>query len=184
MVIVFAALSGAVLVNFSANRASTNLRSAANQLVEDIRRAQALTLANQKQSICIADSLVCGSGSGCDPALPGGCADTYVPSYGVKLDEDGNGNRYAIFADYDEDGAYETGEAIPNGIRMLPNRIVIQSITPPGNDPVVYSSQELNASPFLACAADCVTTVVLESTVTGMTRTVTVRKETGAVSVE
>jgi type II secretory pathway pseudopilin PulG len=184
MVVVFASLSAAVLINFSANRASQNLRAAADQLVEDIRRAQTLAYANQQQLICTADNLVCGSGSSCDPSLPAGCTNRYVSSYGVKFDTDGTDTKYALFADYATPGAYVNGEAVPNGVRTLPKNVVIQSVTPAANDPVVYVFNNLNTSPFVTCSSNCTTTITLTSTVTNATRTVIVQKQTGAVSVQ
>jgi hypothetical protein len=49
---------------------------------------------------------------------------------------------------------------------------------------LVYIYDADNASPFVACSSNCTTTIVIKDTVTNLTKSVIVQKQTGAVYVQ
>lgn len=182
MVTIFVLISTAAIADFGTARGAARLRAATQELAANIQKAQAMAYANSAIPICT-DTLVCGSGSSCDPTMAG-CTSTPILSYGVALDINNDGKKYAVFADTDGSGTYRAGEAVPNGVISLPAGITIQSVTPLANKTTVYSYNAANSAPFVTCSTNCMTTVVFYDTQTLETRTVAVSKQTGAISVK
>ena len=181
MVTVFVFIAASAIANFSAARGSARLRGVTQELAANIQKAQTLAYANVSMQVCT-DSKICGSGSSCDGNMVG-CTPTPILTYGVILDAASDGKQYIIFADANSNGAYDAGEAIPYGVFNLPTGVTIQSVTPAVNKTLVYSYNSANFSPFVACSANCTTTVALYDEKTAVTRTVAVSRQTGAISI-
>ncbi len=184
---IFALIATAMVANFRSGTRVSKLQAAADEMAANIRKAQGLAYSNAKQKICSSDGLVCLSGSSCDVSYPTNCVDQFVIQYGVAIDLDSSHNKYMIGADYLNLGSYVAAEKIPNGIVTLPANIVIHSVSPAhvsGTYDLAYAYDAANASPFLACSANCTTTIVLRDTETSVTRSVVVRKQTGSVYVQ
>ncbi len=183
---IFAMLSTASLVDYRNSDRNRRLSGAADEMASRIKTAQGMAYANAKQMICSTDSLVCKSGSACDASYPTNCNSQYVSRYGVRFDTDGNKNKYMVGADYANYGSFAVGEAVPNGVVTLPSGIVINSVTPAqvaGAYDLSYIYDSANASPFVTCSSNCLITVVLKDNQTNSTKTVTVQKRTGLVTV-
>ncbi|MFH1207286.1 MAG: prepilin-type N-terminal cleavage/methylation domain-containing protein [Patescibacteria group bacterium] len=99
-----------VLVNFQAGRRSTELRSAATKLLQDIRLAQSYTIAGNSISYCQGGSTANEYGS-CLVATPncgtpGECKNTTPTNgYGIYI---GSQDNYQIFGDTEPDGILNT----------------------------------------------------------------------------
>jgi len=189
---IFAMLSVVDLIDYRRADRNRRLSAAADEMASRVKQAQGLAYANAKQLICSTDNKVCLSGSACDATYPTNCVSQYVTRYSVRFDTDGNNNKYMIGADYSSYGSFTVGEAIPNGTVTLPSDITMSSITSADNPPTrsatkydlnfIYDST--NASPFITCSTNCLTTVVLKDGTTNATKTVTVQKRTGLVTVQ
>jgi len=185
VVAIFAVLAASDLIDYRNSSRTQRLQRAADEMVERIKQAQGLAYANEKQMICTTDNLVCMSGSACDAAYPTNCINQYVSRYGIRFDTDGTKKKYMIGADYSGIGNFVTGESIPNGIVVLPSDITINSVTPAqvaGAYDLSYVYDSSNASPFITCSSNCVTTIVLKDNVANVTKTVIVQKRTGIAS--
>jgi len=183
---IFIVLSGIILADLRTGNRGQILQGAADEMASRIKHAQDLAYSSTKQNICSTDGKVCLSGSACDPSYPANCSMQYVTQYGVAFNV-GSSSKYMIGADYSSLGAYTTGEAIPNGLVTLPANIVINSVTPNITAPnynLVFQYNSTNASPFMPCASNCKTTVVLKDNVSNRTKTVVYRVQTGLVTVE
>jgi prepilin-type N-terminal cleavage/methylation domain-containing protein len=189
---IFAMLSVVDIIDYRRADRNRRLSGAADEMASRIKQAQGLAYANAKQFICSTDNKVCLSGSACDASFPTNCVSQYVTRYGVRFDTDGSNNKYMIGADYSSFGSFTVGEAIPSGTVTLPSGITMSSITSADNPPTrsatlydlnfIYDST--NASPFITCSSNCLTTVVLKDAQTNATKTVTVQKRTGLVMVQ
>jgi prepilin-type N-terminal cleavage/methylation domain-containing protein len=183
---IFAMLSTVDLINYRKSDRNRQLSNAADEMSSRIKEAQGLAYANAKQSICSTDNTVCKVASDCNN-IPSNCIKQYVSHYGVTFGTVADNTKYMIGADYSAFGAYVVNEAIPNGIVKLPSGIIILSVTPAHTDlfyDLNYIYDSANASPFVTCSTNCVTTVVLKDTVTNNTKTVTVQKRTSLVTVQ
>lgn len=183
---IFALLASLILADFRNGGRNDRLKAAADEMASRIKQAQGMAYANTKQMICN-DNLVCLSGSSCDASYPTNCLNQYVSRYGVAFVLDGANNKYMIGADYANFGTYVDAEAIPKGIVTLPTGYIINSVTPAivaPNYNLVYIYDAANASPFVTCSSNCTTTIVIKDTVTNLTKSVIVQKQTGAVYVQ
>jgi len=188
VVVIFSIISSLVVLDFRSNGRTQRLQGAADELASRIKQAQGLAYSNTKQFICSTDSLVCKSGSACDAAYPVNCVNQYISRYGLAFNTDGTKTKYAIGADYAGIGNYAAGEVISNGLVKLPADIVIDtvnSVSPPTATvyDLSYVYDSANASPFIACSSNCLTTIVLRDNVSSKTKTISVQKQTGIVSV-
>lgn len=183
---IFVVLSMADLINYRKSDRSRRLSAAADELASRIKTAQGMAYANTKQMICSTDNLVCKSGSACDATYPTNCNNQYVPRYGVRFDTDSTKTKYMVGADYANFGNFVVGEAITNGVVTLPSGIIINSVTPAqvaGAYDINYIYDSANASPFVTCSSNCLTTIVLRDNQTSATKTITVQKRTSLVTV-
>ena len=189
VVAVFVTLSSIIVVDYRNNGRKQRLQGIADEMASRIKQAQGLAYASTRQNICSTDKNVCGAGSACDPSTTN-CSLAYVFRYGIRFDTDGTQKKYMIGADYDSTryGQFDVKEAIANGIVTLPSGVKITSVTPAqvaGMYDLDYIYDSSNYWPFLSCAANCLTTIVLTDTgvTPNITKTVTVQKQTGIVSV-
>jgi prepilin-type N-terminal cleavage/methylation domain-containing protein len=193
---IFAMLASEILIDMRGIGKNQRLLSVANEIGSRIKQAQGLAYSNTKQSICTlgpADGFVCGSGSACD-SNKANCTSQYIARYGMRFDTDGTKTKYMIGADYNAYGSFDVKEAIPGGIIALPAGITISQVCLGASCVQVAGLYDLNyiydaadASPFIACGSTCANTTVTikDSSVTpNITRTVTVQKMTGLVSVQ
>lgn len=105
-------LSGIVLVNYKSFGDQFALQRSANQLAQDIRRAQEMAMSAKECT------------------HPTACPSGGVPSggYGVYIDKFQN-DRYFIYADNNADEYYSSGEAIET--IYLEKEVIILSLVPP-----------------------------------------------------
>jgi type II secretory pathway pseudopilin PulG len=182
MAAVFAVIASSAVAGFSTSRGSARLRGSAQELMTNVKKAQAYSYANTVQNLC-SDNLICGSGSSCD-GNPSSCVKTPIMSYGISLDPMADGKEYIVFADVDGDGAYRVGEALPNGEVTLPLNISISSVSPSADKVFTYSYGAPSSKPFTSCTTDCVTSIVLTDAQTGRIRTIEIQKQSGTISIQ
>ncbi len=214
VIMIFATISGLLLANFNQNQKTLQLRAAAQEIVEKIRLAQALTISNASQKFC-PDSRMCGAAGNCceasPPCNPGYCTTAIprpVSPYGIAFDISGTAEQYAVFADGEGGGAcsaysYCASKAIPAGIVTLPPGIVFDVGTTPLNTPPLAAPTTYPDNPIVfpvkrfimefdvvytqepfSTCTTCQTVIVLRSVATGQTRTIRFRKATGAITLE
>ncbi len=183
MTTVFVVIAATALANFTFTGGGARLRNAANELAANIKRAQTLAYVNLSLPIC-SDFKVCGSGSSCDAGMPTGCTDTPILSYGVALNVGSDSKTYVIFADANYNGVYDAGEAISGGTKKLPSGVTFTSITPPANNPLIFSYNAGNTAPFVYCspAPNCTTVITLRADNVTVVRKIEVSVQTGKIN--
>jgi prepilin-type N-terminal cleavage/methylation domain-containing protein len=193
---IFAMLASELLIDMRGIGKNQRLLSVANEISSRIKQAQGLAYSNTKQSICTlgaADGFVCGSGTTCG-GVPANCTNQYIARYGIRFDTDGTKKKYMIGADYNAYGSFDVREAVPGGIITLPSGITITQVClgascvqGAGLYDLNYIYDAADASPFISCGSTCANTTITitDSSVSpSISRTVTVQKMTGLVSVQ
>ncbi len=164
---IFVLIAVVILANYRGGNRNQRLKLVTEEVLANIRLTQSLAYANAPQDICDADGSVCGSGSLCDPAYPAGCSKKYVWQYGMKFGVDDDRVKYAIGADYNADGQYQSGEIIPNGTVTLPADLVIDSYWAIPDYDIIFAYNSTYFSAFGPKKGDGIEEITIRDTVTG-----------------
>ncbi|MFH1226191.1 MAG: type II secretion system protein [bacterium] len=113
-IFIFVTLAGLVIANFNRGAKSDDLRRAASEAASVLRKAQNLALIGSQQN------------------LPAGAIAT-TGKFGVHFDK--TAGTYQLFLDYQDggDGGYDIGEEMSGAFYHLPEKVIINSLTPAGD---------------------------------------------------
>jgi Tfp pilus assembly protein FimT len=156
---IFIIITTMVVANFRAGSRGDDLRISAEAMVSNLRKAQNMALAGQPTN---------------DIIPPGG--------YGLYFNL-ATPDRYVIFADVNGNLAYDSGEALVDGLVTLPREVRITSVSPVIISTVVFKPPKptiyINGGPTEAALS-----VTIKHTSSEQTRTVTVNRVSGRIDIE
>jgi prepilin-type N-terminal cleavage/methylation domain-containing protein len=184
---IFAIITGLVIANFRGGKQGDELRIAAQLIGSEVRRTQTMAVGAEVVPWCVGGSnagAVCLSG---DSQCPGGECIRDVPrGYGLRLSSSGPDTAKVIgFADINGDGVFQPEEETRRDNIALSPSITVSSLSPSssGSLDIVFTPPRPTVS-FNGNAADPLATVTVTHSATSQTRTVTINKVSGQVSVE
>jgi prepilin-type N-terminal cleavage/methylation domain-containing protein len=185
---IFAVVTAFATANFRVGQQGDELRLSARNVASLIRRARTQTVAGFSVYYCHGgadDGKLCPLDSGISCG-EGACEDDIPPAYGINISvAEGEEREVRIFADTNDNGRYDDGEAIRVD-SISPGPFV--SIT--GVDPVDGDSLDILFDPpkpttkFNNDIADTIATVELQHQHTSNVATITINRVSGLISVD
>jgi prepilin-type N-terminal cleavage/methylation domain-containing protein len=183
---IFAVITGFALANFRLGGQGEELRLAAENLASAVRRAQTQAIAGQTVFACDATRTLCDPADAA--ACPAGVCSAIVPrGFGVRVAIGEGRDRSIIqFADIDGDKDLDAGEVTSRESVSLTPQVAVSalSVSFDGALDIVFVPPRPRTHFSADRFPDTVAAITLRQSATGATRTVTVNRISGQISVE
>lgn len=180
---IFGVISGVVIANLHDGTLRGEVALGASTLVEAIREANSRTASGEVVSICSlgADGGRVCPASGC---APGGTCVEVLPlgGFGIFLDQN-NQTEYTLFADINNNFAYDAGENIRRGKFIVSGNVRINSFTPIGSSLNITFRPPKPKGYINGGTIDSFADIILGSRLIGDTRAVHFERVSGAVGI-
>lgn len=185
---IFGVITAFAVANFRAGEQGEQLRISTQNVASLIRRARTLSVAGYEVKYCHggnAEGQVCPGGDDAS-CLSGECLTDIPPAYGINIAATSGLNREVrVFADTNDNGRYDQGEAIRTDQISPRPFVVISDIAPADANQIdiVFEPPKPNIT-FNGSRNEGIATIELTHTATDRTAEIIVNRISGLVSVD
>lgn len=185
---IFGVVTGFLMANFRSGRTADELRIGAQSIGSSFREVQTMAITGKTLPVCRGGSSnlkVCTIGV--STTCPSGTCAYEVPrGYGLRLSTLTTGaSLLTLFADTNGNRAFDAGEAMNTKPLSTTTRVFVKTLTPVGSNvlDVVFEPPKPTVY-FNASTATTLATVQVQHSTSGATRSVTINRVSGQVSLD